>query len=85
MSSLIILNTKHGRSQYLVVGRGGENVFFFLLEGEGGSRACSPERICKTMQFGAFRCIFGSDFVFKNIRNYHFLYKNKYFRYTLAS
>ena len=43
----------------------------------GGSVACR-----EFFLNGAFWCIFGSDFVLKNLKNYHFLYKffNKNFK-----
>ena len=30
-------------------------------------------KLCKLVRFGV---LFGSDFVFKNFKNYHFLYRN---------
>ena len=42
-----------------------------------GVRGHSPPRnFFRTVQFGAFWCIFWSDLVLKNFNNYHFLYKN---------
>ena len=35
-----------------------------------------PRKFFKMVQFGAFWCIFLSDFILKNFNNYHFLYKN---------
>ena len=57
-------------------GRGGQEIIFSDLEcallGGFGGMPPPPEKIFKIVQFVAFWCIFGSDFVFKK---FQFLYK----------
>ena len=52
-----------------------------IARGGGGSGGCLRRNFVLN---GAFWCIFESDFVIKFFKKYNFLYKNIYFRYTLA-
>ena len=73
--------TMQGRPQDLAGGGGVQEIFFrfgnlhvakpcALIEGHA-----PPRNFFKMVQFGAFWCIFESDFVLNFFLNYHLLYK----------
>ena len=63
-----------GRSQDLA-GGGGKNYFFQIWKfacARGVRRHAPPRKFFKMVQFGAFWCIFRSDFVFKKFQKLPF-------------
>ena len=60
---------------------GGPRIFFEIWKfacreamrfARGGSGACPPRKFLKMVQFGAFWCIFGSNFLLKKIQKVPF-------------